>query len=146
MEHLKELPYEVHTNNELEFMLERNKPLSCFYIEYPNEYSVELREAIIPEREFFPYVSKGEIVKKEYLDVNSGIRYVFYALPKETWRIEKYINLLTESNLIGWSEALERLQGNLLGYEEWQNDAWIKHLKNSPFGKRLKWLNGTENL
>jgi hypothetical protein len=27
----------------------------------------------------------------------------------------------------GWNEGFERLEGNLLGYEDWQNDYHIEH-------------------
>ena len=28
----------------------------------------------------------------------------------------------------GWSEGLERMQGSLLGYEDWQNDIYIEKI------------------
>ena len=28
----------------------------------------------------------------------------------------------------GWSEGFERVQGSLLGYEEWQNDIFIEKI------------------
>jgi hypothetical protein len=48
---------------------------------------------------------------------------ILYALPSEVWRIDKMIRLRT--NLGMWTEAHERQEGSLLGYEDWQNDIWI---------------------
>lgn len=46
-----------------------------------------------------------------------------YAKKQEEWRIEAYILLRNTWKKSGWSEALERMEDSLLGYEEWQNDS-----------------------
>src|ERR1700737_1394939 len=46
------LPYDVHTNRELQFMLERGKILAHFYDAYPSEPD----EEIFPEEAFALYV------------------------------------------------------------------------------------------
>jgi hypothetical protein len=51
-----------------------------------------------------------------------GIRRVLYALPGEEWRIDAYLKLWETAKKTGWTEILEREEGTLLGYEDWQND------------------------
>ena len=53
---------------------------------------------------------------------------VLYALPHQRWRIEAMLYLLDAGAKSGWSEGMERLQGMLLGYENWQNDIFIERL------------------
>jgi hypothetical protein len=55
-----------------------------------------------------------------------GIRRVLYALPGEEWRMDAYLKLWETSKKTGWTAALEREEGTLLGYEEWQNDLHMK--------------------
>jgi hypothetical protein len=52
-----------------------------------------------------------------------------YAKKQEEWRIEAYILLRNTWKKSGWSEALERMEDSLLGYEEWQNDFHIQSKK-----------------
>ena len=55
-----------------------------------------------------------------------GMRTVFFVLPGHEWRVDSYVeNILNRTG--AWNEGLERLQGLLLGYEDWQNDWWIQH-------------------
>ncbi len=49
---------------------------------------------------------------------------VYFALPDEAWRIEAYQRLMEDPSRSGWTEAMERRLGELLGYEDWQNDYW----------------------
>ena len=58
------LPYDVHTNRELEFMLDRGKPLAHFYDAYPAEPD----EEIFPEEAFAPYVENGKFVMREFVE------------------------------------------------------------------------------
>jgi hypothetical protein len=62
-----------------------------------------------------------------------GIRSVYFALPGEEWRIDKYIAAI-ENQTGAWNDELERLQGSLLGYENWQNDWWIEHRRKTICG------------
>jgi hypothetical protein len=55
-------------------------------------------------------------------------RHALYALPGEVWRIDAYIAMWKQAAESGWSEELERLEGHLLGYEDWQNDLNIATL------------------
>jgi hypothetical protein len=47
---------------------------------------------------------------------------VLYALPREAWRIEAYLLLWKTAEKSGWNAGFERMEGSLLGYEDWQND------------------------
>ena len=141
------LPYEVHTNRELEFMLERGKPLAHFCDAYP----AEPNEEIFPEEAFRPYVENGTLVKREFVELLReppprehphirGNRHLFYARLSEAWRIDAYILMMAAAAKAGWSEGFERFQGSLLGYEEWQTDVHLERLRASPHAKNFYWL------
>ena len=127
------VPYMVHTNFELPLMLEGRKPLAVFGDGYPSDW---FDNHLAP---FEPFVAAGRIVRrivdepmphiKERRPDLDGIRHVYFALPGEEWRIDAYL-LLMDSCKSGeaWTDVQERLQGSLLGYEDWQNDWWIEHL------------------
>jgi hypothetical protein len=111
-------------------MLRGEKPLAVF--DYP------AGEGFSAEKFFDPYVDIGRFVKREFslpimLRPNGDsqdliYRYVLYALPHEQWRIDAYILLRKAVNEEGWSTALERMEGELLGYEKWQNDVFIEYM------------------
>ena len=106
-----------------------------------DDYVSEDNPVIILEREFEPHVAAGFIVKREHLEPPAanapvvkgqriGIRRVLYALRGEKWRIDAYLLLWKTAEKSGWNEGferLERMEGSLLGYEDWQNDFHIKH-------------------
>jgi hypothetical protein len=128
-----DLPYKVHTGRELAMMLAGTKPLAAFYENYPRPHDVP----VIPEKEFEPYVKSGRFVKREILEkpgpnsplINGqriGLRRVIYATPAEQWRIDAYLNLWETAKRTGWTEQLEREEGTLLGYEDWQNDVHMQ--------------------
>jgi hypothetical protein len=143
------LPYEVHTNRELEFMLERGKPLAHFSDAYPAEPD----EEIFPERTFDPYVKNGTFVKRDFVEILGGpppkdhpdvrgIRHLFFARSSEAWRIDAYIMMMAAAKRAGWNEGFERLQGSLLGYEEWQTDVHLERLRTGPHARKFYWLRG----
>jgi hypothetical protein len=132
------LSYRLHAGRELPLMLSRLKPFSYLYgIVPPNERCVE-----IPEYLFDPYVDAGFFVKREYslratdaAPPIKALRYVLYALKHEAWRIDAFILLQNTAEKTGWNEALTRMEGTLLGYEEWQNDAFIEQMNRAvPLG------------
>ncbi|ACA15291.1 hypothetical protein M446_0732 [Methylobacterium sp. 4-46] len=136
---LREVPYLVHTGFELPLMLEGRKPLAVFSDLYPVDWLDELLAR------FDPAVSEGRIVRRLVDRPASGprsagepcglrIREAYFALPGEEWRIDAAIRLRREVSS-GWTEAMERREGALLGYEDWQNDWWIAH--------RFRRLSGT---
>jgi hypothetical protein len=123
-----DLPYKVHTGRELAMMLAGTKPLAAFVDDDPNTHG----ESTIPEKEFEPHVRAGRFVMCESFEPpapNSpvlngqpiGLRRVLYALPNEEWRIDGYLKLWETMKKTGWTEQLEREEGTLLGYEDWQN-------------------------
>lgn len=121
---LDDLSYRVHTGRELLLMREGLKPLAVFA-----EWDSSVEEAY-----FAPYVEQGLFVKQVYETTGpSAIKLTLYALPDEAWRIQAYILMHRIASKTGWNEALERMEGLLLGYTEWQNDEFI-HLRkaNSP--------------
>jgi hypothetical protein len=127
-----ELPYKVHTNRELAMMLAGTKPFAYFADSYPASPHFKL-----PEHLFAPYVTEGRFIKREYVIPRErqitpygevrGTRMVLYALKHEEWRIEAFILLQKTAEKVGWTEGFERMLGSLLGYEEWQNDAFIEY-------------------
>ena len=126
---IDDLPYTVHTNRELALMLAGTKPLAAFIGEYPPNPEVE----DIPERKFEPYVRSGRFVKREVICPETGrdsrelgLRRVLYAQPDQQWRIDAYLLLWDTASKSGWNEGFERMEGTLLGYEDWQNDAYIE--------------------
>jgi hypothetical protein len=129
-----DLPYKIHTDRELALMLAGTKPFAAFSDEYPSLHGL----CVIPEREFEPHVVTGRIIKREYIEPpvegarvvkrqRIGMRRVLYALPAEQWRIDAYRLLWKTAEKSGWNEGFERLEGALLGYEDWQNDYHIEH-------------------
>jgi hypothetical protein len=118
------MPYQIHTNRELGLMLKGVKPLAVFGDWYDRRS--ELLERYL--RLFDLHVRRGGLVKREYVqwhrrDGWRGEHVFLYALPQEEWRIDAMIEL--RSNFSAWTAVHERRQGQLLGYEEWQNDLWI---------------------
>jgi hypothetical protein len=124
---LDALPYKIHTNRELLLMLSGSKPLSFFCSSVSNPSDED-----IPEELFDAYVKLGAIKKAERVDALNPMsplvrnRNVLYALPAEEWRFAEFFTVLEKGRLKGWTEELTRRQGTLLGYEDWQNDAFIE--------------------
>ncbi len=126
-------------------MLKGTKPLAYFYGEYPPRSDFEE----IPEGLFDRYVASGTFVKREYVllagkpgqadrAAERRIRIILYALADQEWRINAFILLLETAAKSGWSEGFERMQGSLLGYEEWQNDIFIERVYMPLHTKRGK--------
>jgi hypothetical protein len=139
-EPIDQLPYKVHTNRELILMLAGEKPLASFMGSPAIADSWE-----IPEEYFDPYVAAGRFKKHDERYVlsepdvrtrNAAVRHVLYALSDEEWRINEYRSLLQRANIEGWSELLTRKQGSLLGYADWQNDAFIETIYRPSLLKR----------
>jgi hypothetical protein len=123
-----------HTNRELELMLAGKKPLAMFY----DEISCLPYEEIIPEAKFEPYVKSGLFVRGEEtyeddfhpgLGRNAQIKYVFFAVTAEAWRIPALALLLRVRYQMKsyQSEEMERMESMLLGYSDEEVDAWCEH-------------------
>ncbi len=127
---LRAVPYLIHTEFELALMLEGRKPFAAFGDAYPSD-CFEAWMAL-----FDPFVEEGRFVRRiidqpfpspkrnASGETVEGIRSVYFALRGEEWRIEAWIETWKTAALSGWNEALERRQGELLGYTEWQRDWW----------------------
>ena len=142
-----DVPYEIHTGRELEFMLNRGKPLAHFSDYYPPEPD----EDIVPQRAFAPFVSSGLFEMRAVVRLLTGpppkrapyVRgalHIFYAPPRESWRVDAFLELLDASDRHGWSEEFERREGTLLGYSPAQNDAHIERMLKSPHALDFPWL------
>lgn len=99
-------------------MLAGKKPLAMFNDDLPEGMEP-------PETAFDPYVAKGRFLKDQVMVPASAfkggyLRYYFYALPDEEWRIERIIEIqrgFFEDN-VKTTPALEIEIGQLLGYDE----------------------------
>ncbi|WP_292420704.1 hypothetical protein [Mesorhizobium sp.] len=112
-------------------MLEGRKPLAVFHDAYPAEW---LSETLA---RFDPFVRSGRLVR-HVIDTPfteaeharfpdfQGWRRAFFSLPGEEWRIDAFLLLSKVFAKTGWNESLERMEGSLLGDEDWQNDWWIE--------------------
>lgn len=121
---LRQLPYLVHTNRELGLMLRGIKPLAYFMDVVGREPDICIRYW----RMFDRHVALGRLTRREVIETPVGLpecRKLFYALPGHEWRIDAMLALLTETG--AWSDDQERRFGELLGYEDWQNDYWLAH-------------------
>ncbi len=88
---------------------------------------------------FEPFVVSGQLIRRAIPSSTSendqrpsssdGLLYVYFALPGEEWRIDAHIMLRRVAEKSGWNDSLERFEGSLLSYEDWQNDWWIKQRK-----------------
>jgi hypothetical protein len=119
-----ELPYRLHTNHELGMMLRGEKPLAVFVDGYDNFPEAVSRYLRLFDRQ----VMERRLVKREYVIPDRsrppllGWHTILHAIPEEEWRIDAMIELRLRGQ---WSMKDEREEGRLLGYEDWQNDAWL---------------------
>ncbi len=118
-------------------MLRGAKPLAVFHDWRGPRWEVFDRYL----RMFDRHVDRGTLVKRQYDhwapdNDRPPVWVILYALPDQEWRIDEMIQLLLRSHSgTHWSAEDERLQGQLLGYEEWQNDIWIKTRFRARFGQ-----------
>jgi len=125
-----------HEGRELELMLAGTKPLAMFNDDLPEGMEP-------PEDAFDPHVRAGTLVKREITvpHPNAGLgedeqiggadlslRYVFFALPDEVWRIDRLIEIqrgFFEENM-QTMPALETEIGRLLGYDEADIETFVR--------------------
>lgn len=119
-------PYRLHTGRELRMMLAGVKPLAVFSDVLEDDPS----PWCFPEDVFDPHVDDGTLVKRELVELgDDNVRVLLYALAAEAWRVDAYILLRQTALHDGWSDALTRMEGALLGYAHWQNDAHLARLR-----------------
>jgi hypothetical protein len=124
-------PYLAHTQYELPLLLDGRKKLARMMDLYPPM-------TFEGEARFNHWVAKGVLHREEVNNpfdepVQSrgqtylGHRTVYYTPKGEEWRIPASKLIWDASEKSGsWNEYFERLEGMLYGYEDWQNDWWIK--------------------
>jgi hypothetical protein len=119
----RSLPYLSHTGRELGLMLRGTKPLAYFLNVVASEFEINIRYW----RMFDRHVAAGRLIKREVFHVWAGLehRTLLYALPGHEWRIDAWFTLMNE--LAAWSEDHERRSSELLGYESWQIDHWLRY-------------------
>lgn len=130
----REVPYLVHTGYELALMLEGRKQFARMSFEYPPAQHPG-------EDRFDRYVAQGLLHKEVELEpfdrphrmtngrILEGLRVAYYTPKGEEWRILAWKLVSKASAKGGWNDTLERLEGMLFGYEDWQNDWWIEDLR-----------------
>lgn len=128
----EDVPYMVHTNFELPLMLDGRKPLAVFGDGYPSDwfddYLAPFEQFVVAGRILRRIVDEPMPHIKKWRPDLDGVRNVYFALPGEEWRIDAYRLLMdTCKSGAAWTDVEERLQGSLLGYEDWQNDWWIEN-------------------
>jgi hypothetical protein len=125
-------PYLTHTRYELPLLLDGRKKLARMSNVYP-PITFE------GEDRFDHWVAKGVLHREEVNEPFDppiqtsrgqtclGHRTVYYTPKGEEWRIPASRLIWQASGKSGgWNEYFERLEGMLFGYEDWQNDWWIK--------------------
>jgi hypothetical protein len=138
-----EEPYLVHTGWELPLLLEGRKKLAWFSDLYAGQSDTYQSLILDREEAFDRWVADG-VLHKEVIDEPfekpvgrwTGSRTVYYTPKGEEWRIPAHRLIRDASDKSGgWNEHFERIDGMLLGYEDWQNDWWIKTgLERGAFG------------
>ena len=119
------LPYLIHTNRELGLMLKGAKPLAVFgWIE---GYEIDSVSRYL--RMFDRHVAGGSFAKHQRVRPvpqlpNLREYQVCYTLPGHEWRVDALHRLFDTPE--PWTAAHERRFGELLGYEDWQNNIWLK--------------------
>jgi len=125
----REAPYLIHTGYELALMLEGRKPFARMGGDfYPPEqhYGEELFDRYVAQDVLHREIDLEKFEKpRRWKDgrVLEGFRTVYYTLKGQEWRIPAWKLVSKGSGGEGWNDTLERLEGMLLGYEDWQN-AW----------------------
>lgn len=129
----RDVPYLNHSGFELPLMLDGRKPFSKFADLETSEW---INRTIT---RFAPFVEQGLIIKRivrrslhdetKISAKNSTLCELYYALPNEEWRIDANIALFEAACSSTWDHAMERREGELLGYTDWQNDWHIAYLE-----------------
>ena len=115
---------------ELELLLGGSRPLALFYDDADDPVGA------IPEDRFAPHLASGALVREEaVLDITdpslgeaARVRYVFFAVPSEQWRIPAAILALRTRMKVNAlaDEGLERFLCALLGYGEEETAACLE--------------------
>ncbi len=126
----RSLPYLVHTNRELGLMMRGLKPLAVFG--WMEGYEIEFVTRYL--RMFDRHVAEGRFRKHQRVRPVPQLPHlndyrICYTLPGHDWRVEALDHLYERPR--PWTVAHERRLGELLGYEDLQNDIWLERFKAS---------------
>ncbi|MEQ8392174.1 MAG: hypothetical protein RIB30_14380 [Thalassospira sp.] len=115
-----------HNDRELELMLAGTKPMALF------SDAVHVSD-YFPDADFAPHVETGKIIRVEEIipDEPYGIRYLFFALPGEEWRIEEALILCRNlrARTVKDHDADSARMGELLGYSREDIETFLAHAK-----------------
>lgn len=133
------LPYKSHTGRELPLMLQRRKPLAVFR----TVICEGCDQGDFGEAQFDARVAEGLFVKRECVRAGMGNlkpgmseRMVLYARKGKEWRIDAYLLLCDMALGVQWNDGFERVEGALLGYHDWESDAYFAALESVP-GRKI---------
>jgi hypothetical protein len=134
MHNVSELPYRTHGGREFDLMMKEKKPLAAFsYVEKGSTLDRFLK------RYFAPEVTQGRFVEGRILDTDASDSdaplKILYALSSESWRIEAYRMMFEAAKISRWNDALEFIEGSLLGYSPEESQFWFSFRKT----KGLRW-------
>jgi hypothetical protein len=126
---LADTPYLVHTGYELPLLLDGRKKLARMSDGYPPQ-------TFEGEDRFDRSIAQGLLHKEEVLQPFdpptkrwAGVRTIYYTPKGEEWRISASKFIWGEFGKTGeWNETIERLEGILFGYGDWQNDWWMEYI------------------
>lgn len=115
-----------HNDRELELMLAGTKPMAMF--------SDALHvSAYFPDADFAPHVAAGRIIRVEEIIPRPPyeMRYLFFALPGEEWRIEEALVMCRNlcAGTVKDHDADSVRMGELLGYTTEDIQTFIAHVK-----------------
>lgn len=131
---LRAIPYLVHTNFELFLLINGTK-------QFARHLEICPPHSHFDEQLYDRFVSEGLLHKEVFIDtfpkpiklkdgrVYEGNREVCYTRKGQEWRIPAWRLIRSAFAKSHWNDDFERLEGMLLGYEEWQMDWWMAHIQ-----------------
>lgn len=131
---LREPPYLIHTGYELFLMLDGRKQFARMSEVYPpvHHQHEECFDRCVAQGLLYKEVEieriDREIRSKDGRPIER-IRTAYYTRKGEEWRVPAWRLIQAASRKTGWNDTLERLEGMLFGYEDWQNDWWSEQLR-----------------
>jgi hypothetical protein len=131
---LRAVPYLVHTNYELFLMINGTKQFARELDLYPpySHFQEEMFDRFVAEgllhKEVFVTPFSAHLKLKDGRTYE-GEREVCYSRKGQEWRIPAWRLVQSAFQKSHWNDDFERLEGMLFGYEDWQMDWWIAHIR-----------------
>ncbi|WP_033068948.1 hypothetical protein [Thalassospira australica] len=115
-----------HNDRELELMLAGTKPMAMF------SDAVHVSD-YFPDADFASHVKSGRIIRVEEIIPRPPheMRYLFFALPGEEWRIKEALVMCRNlcAGTVKDHDADSARMGELLGYSAEDIEAFLAHVK-----------------